>query len=119
MPSALPRSKTEAAWEILARGARALGVTRGAIKGDIKISENGPIVGEIAARLSGGFMSGWTYPYASGREVTLGAMRIAMGMDPGLDTPEKELTSAERAFISIPGLVTRLSGVRKPRNCPG
>jgi biotin carboxylase len=119
MPSALPRSKTEAAWEILARGARALGVTRGAIKGDIKISENGPIVGEIAARLSGGFMSGWTYPYASGREVTLGAMRIAMGMDPGLDTPEKELTSAERAFISIPGLVTRLSGVREAEELPG
>ena len=113
MPSSLPDDEVDAAWAILEKGARALGIVMGAVKGDIKITESGPMVGEIAARLSGGFMSGWTYPYASGREVTLGALRIALGMDPGLVEPEKALFSAERAFISIPGEVSGISGVRE------
>ncbi len=48
------------------QGIRALGITIGCAKGDIKITPKGAMMGELAARLSGGFMSAYTYPYATG-----------------------------------------------------
>jgi hypothetical protein len=73
------------------------------------------MIGEIAARLSGGYMSGWTYPYASGVEVTRGAILAALGRrwSPG---PDRNWTSAERAFISIPGTVLSIHGLDQARN---
>lgn len=50
-------------------------------------------------------MSGWTYPYSSGISVTEAAMRIAVGLPPGPLEPVRHDTAAERAFISIPGVV--------------
>ncbi|MBQ9237982.1 MAG: ATP-grasp domain-containing protein [Treponema sp.] len=118
-----------------ALAARALGLTCGAAKADIKYTARGPMVGEIAARLSGGYMSGWTFPYAADCAVTAEALKIACG-----DTPDGLLsrripvsytppgscahfsqpydlyevpcvrTSAERAYISIPGTVHCITG---------
>jgi hypothetical protein len=71
------------------------------------------MIGEIAARLSGGYMSGWTYPYASGAEPCRGAICAALGLPPqGLEV-RRNWTSAERAFISIPGLVRSIDGIEE------
>jgi hypothetical protein len=83
----------------------------GAAKGDVKLTSRGPMIGEIAARLSGGYMSGWTYPYASGVEVTKGAIQAAIGLKPDCLTPTRAWTAAERAFISIPGKVRSIHGL--------
>ncbi|MCK4514878.1 MAG: ATP-grasp domain-containing protein [Spirochaetaceae bacterium] len=95
------------------RGVEALGLTNGAAKGDMKLSRDGPVVGEIAARLSGGYMSGWTFPLSSGVELTEKAIRISLGEAPGSLEPPWNRTSAERAVISIPGTIERISGGEK------
>lgn len=116
MPSDAPlRIRTEV-LETFRQAVRALGITDGAAKGDIKYSSSGPVVGEIAARLSGGYMSGWTFPYSSGVQVTAGAIRIALGLHPGDLTPVRRHVSAERAFISIPGLVSSVEGLDRARS---
>ena len=99
-------------------GIKALGITNGAAKGDIKLTPRGPMIGEIAARLSGGYMSGWTYPYSSGVLPTRGAIEIALGKKPGKTDPEWNRTSAERAFISIPGKVRSVEGIEKAKVMP-
>jgi len=112
----------EAAAELLSvfeRGVRALGIRNGAAKGDVKLTPRGPMIGEIAARLSGGYMSGWTFPYSSGVAVTDGALSIAVGEAPRNLTPTRSWTCAERAFISIPGSVASLSGVEEARRMTG
>jgi len=76
------------------------------------------MIGEIAARLSGGYMSGWTYPYSSGVLPTKGAIEIALGKKPSGLKPEWNWTSAERAFISIPGKVRSVEGVEKAKAMP-
>ncbi len=119
MPSALPAGELEAACEVFAQGVRALGIDNGAAKGDIKITPGGPMIGEIAARLSGGFMSGWTFPLSSGVEVTRGALRIAVGLEPGDLSPTRCEWSAERAVISIPGVVGSFEGVADAIQEPG
>lgn len=111
MPTCLPRDRQQEVIDIFKAGIRALGITEGAAKGDIKYTEKGPVVGEIAARLSGGYMSGWTYPYASGYNVTEAALRIAVGERPSGKHSGYPCHSAERAFISIPGIVKEISGL--------
>ncbi|TVQ98978.1 MAG: ATP-grasp domain-containing protein [Spirochaetaceae bacterium] len=104
---------------VFSLGVRALGITSGAAKGDVFLSPHGPVIGEIAARLSGGYMSGWTYPYSSGIEPTLAAMRIALGLPPGDLVPVREYVSAERALLSIPGIVREVEGFDRARSIPG
>lgn len=111
MPSDAPAGVRAQVLDAFRQAVRALGITDGAAKGDIKYSPSGPVVGEIAARLSGGYMSGWTFPYSSGVHVTAGAVRIALGLHPGDLAPVKRHVSAERAFISIPGVVSAIEGL--------
>ncbi len=110
MPTILPEKTVTEAIDVFKRGIVSLGITTGAAKGDIKITHKGAMIGEIAARLSGGYMSGWTYPYASGVVVTEAALNIAVGEPPGDLEPVIDHVSAERAFISIPGKIREITG---------
>lgn len=119
IPSSAPPEVQQKVIETFKAGIRALGIDPGAAKGDIFYSPGkGGVVGEIAARLSGGYMSGWTYPYSSGVNLTEGALRIALGEDPGDRTPKLSYTSAERALISIPGEVVGIEGVEEAEKIP-
>lgn len=108
MPTGLSPDKAAELLAVFEQGVRALGIRNGAAKGDVKLTPKGPMIGEIAARLSGGYMSGWTYPYASGVEPTKGALSIAVGEKPTGLQPTRSWTCAERAFISIPGVVSEI-----------
>jgi biotin carboxylase len=119
MPSEWDGPVLERITEVFCRGVRSLGITLGAAKGDIFLSKNGPVIGEIAARLSGGYMSGWTYPYATGVRVTSAALNIALGLPPGDLRPKFTRTSAERAFISIPGRLGGIYGIEDARATEG
>jgi len=119
MPTDLPKDQAEWLLSVFKAGVQALNITNGAAKGDIKLTPRGPMIGEIAARLSGGYMSGWTYPYASGVEPTRAAISVALGEAPNNLEPLRNWTSAERAFISIPGQVAEVYGLDEAREIPG
>jgi len=101
-------------------GIRALGLTTGAAKGDVKYCpERGcAVIGEIAARLSGGYMSGWTYPYASGIDPTREALELCVGLSPSPSGQDRGWTSAERALVSIPGKVREVLGAQAAERAP-
>ncbi len=135
MPAVLDKKMHDELISVFASGASALGLTCGAAKADIKYTKNGPMIGEIAARLSGGYMSGWTYPYSSDLNLTKQGILIASGekpedlinrrekidFNPGINTHLKQpydlyevksiRTSAERAWISIPGTVEYIENI--------
>lgn len=116
LPSDLNPEQVRAVEEVLSQAAKALGITHGAAKGDIFMTERGPMVGEIAARLSGGYMSGWTFPYASGVELTKAALLLAVGQRPASLAPSELNTSAERAIVSIPGVIKSIHGVANAKS---
>lgn len=119
MPSIKPQKVQEEAIEVMKQGIRALGIDTGAAKGDIKITPEGCKIGELAARLSGGFMSGYTYPLATGVNLMSAALRISMGEDPGDLTPRFNRVAAERAIIPPPGKITGIQGLDQARALPG
>lgn len=118
IPTNFPERDVAEVIRVFEAGIRALGIRNGAAKGDIKLTDRGAYVGEIAARLSGGYMSGWTYPYASGVDPAAGALDIAVGREPRDVEPKRTWVSAERAFISIPGIVASVAGERAARAEP-
>lgn len=136
MPAVLDKKMHDELISVFALGAKAEGLTCGAAKADIKYTKKGPLIGEIAARLSGGYMSGWTYPYASDLNLTRQGLIIASGQEPmellnkavSVDYVPSELcknlekpyelyevpcvrTSTERAWMSIPGTVEHIENI--------
>ena len=136
MPAVLNKKEHDELISVFALGAKAEGLTCGAAKADIKYTAKGPMIGEIAGRLSGGYMSGWTYPYASDLNLTKQGILIATGRKPEellkraqkVDYTPSELcnkleqpyelfevpcvrTSAERAWMSIPGTVQYIENI--------
>ncbi len=119
MPSAMPDNVIADAANLMKRGIMALGITIGAAKGDIKITENGPKVGEIAARLSGGFMSAYTYPLSTGVDLMRTVIEIAQGKEPGNLEPVHNRIAIERAIIPKPGIIKRINGLEDAFKIPG
>lgn len=85
----------------------------GALKGDLRLTTDGKIViGEIAGRLSGGFMSTHTYPAAHARSLMQMFIRTLLG-DRSVVLNEKEalVTSGvaiERSLYASPGMLSGL-----------
>ncbi len=137
MPAVLDKKMHDELISVFALGAKAEGLSCGAAKADIKYTSKGPMIGEIAGRLSGGYMSGWTYPYASDLNLTKQGILIAAGREPEdllkrrqpVDYTPSQLcqsaekpyelfevpclrTSAERAWMSIPGKVKYMENIK-------
>jgi len=113
MPSNLTRAIQADACEVMKMGIRALGITTGAAKGDIKITSKGPMIGELAARLSGGFMSAYTYPLSTGVDLMKAAIEVALGQEPGNLELVMNRVSIERAIITNPGVVKKITGLEE------
>ncbi len=119
MPSSLPGDIQESACQVMKLGIQALGIDVGAAKGDIKITKDGPMIGELAARLSGGFMSAYTYPFSSGVDLMKAAIEVALGQEPGNLEPVISQYAIERAIITKPGIVKKITGLEEALKIPG
>jgi biotin carboxylase/isopentenyl diphosphate isomerase/L-lactate dehydrogenase-like FMN-dependent dehydrogenase len=113
LPTGLPANQVRMGVDVFKRGIRALGIEIGAAKGDIKLTKDGAMVGEIASRLSGGFMSAYTYPYATGVGLIRAALNIALGDPPGDLTERFHRVSVERAIIPGSGTVRDIRGIEE------
>lgn len=122
IPTTYGKEQIDMLLNTFKKGVKALGLTCGAAKGDLKLTPKGCMIGEIAARLSGGYMSGWTFPYASGIDLTEQLLRIALNMEPTIDINSDFIPctqySAEGAWLSIPGKVNALKGIDKAKAIP-
>ena len=119
LPSERPQTEQQKVVEVFKSAIRAMGINIGAAKGDIKITPQGPKVVEIAARLSGGWMSAYTYPLATGVNVIKAAIQITLGETPTDLKPRTSLVSAERALIPAPGKILSIRGVEEARKIKG
>ncbi|MDI6786132.1 MAG: alpha-hydroxy-acid oxidizing protein [bacterium] len=119
LPSNMPKEIQDASCEVMQQGIRALGIDSGAAKGDIKITKEGPKIIELAARLSGGFMSGFTLPLATGYNIIKAAIEIALGYKPGKFKNTLHKTAVERAIIPHPGRVIAIEGTEEAKKLEG
>jgi len=90
------------------------------VKGDMVWTERGPYVIEIAARLSGGWMSTDQIPLGTGVDLIGGSIRLALGEK----VPEEDIRPrwhrgvAIRYFFPRPGRVRAIEGAEAFANVP-
>jgi len=118
MPSVLNLDLQREVIDIFTRAVKALGITHGSAKGDLKITDRGIMILEIANRISGGVLSGWTVPFATGYFPHDDLVRIHLGEEPLYDNPQKKLWSAERNILTIPGVVKEIQSCNMTNSRP-
>ncbi len=96
---------------LVERAAAALGLATGVAKGDVVICpKRGPMVIEMAGRLSGGDFSAGLVPLGTGVNYVTAVIEMALGQEPDwlALTPQHQLTVANRYFFPPAGLLTEL-----------
>ena len=125
IPALIDASLNEKISDLILRGALALGIERGIVKGDLVIGEDGePLIIELAARLSGGWLSTHQIPATTGVDLVNAVISDALG----IDVKESDLVAKfnratairyffppEGKIVAIEGLdeIARSSGVLK------
>jgi len=120
-PSRLPEEMQEKMYDLMADAAKAMGVDKGAFKGDLIICDGEPKVIEITARLSGGFDSQYRKPYSFGINLIKATMDIAIGnpLDFRDLVPKWVKFSKTTSPFPKAGKITAIKGLDEVKNLPG
>lgn len=121
LPSRLPAETQQKVKDVVARAARALGITNGTVKGDIVVHDGEPYVIELAARLSGGFFCTREIPLNTGVDFVGLAIRVALGepVAPEELEPRTATPVIQRYAFPKPGRVVSISGADEARKVKG
>lgn len=110
-PSRLPTGAQEAICEVAKRTVEAIGIVTGPSHTEIMLTEDGPKVIEMAARLGGDFITSKLVPLSTGVDFVKGTVAAALGL-PFDFTPKSHRGSAIR-FITA-NRAGRVSSVNVP-----
>ncbi|MCF6219121.1 MAG: ATP-grasp domain-containing protein [Gammaproteobacteria bacterium] len=119
-PSTLTVEQRRQVVELAEQAARAMGIKNGIAKGDMVLTPQGPKVIEIAARLSGGWMSSDQIPVATGVDMVGAAIKLALGEALSLDEyqPSRYGGMAIRYFFPPPGRLRAIHNIEQVEALP-
>lgn len=108
-PSAQPKEILEQIKDVAKRGVEALGISEGPSHTEIKLTQEGPKIVEIGARLGGGCITSHLVPLSTGVDMNDASILIALGKKPDLEEKYKKgsairfFTAEEGTFIGVEG----------------
>ncbi len=119
-PTALGREAKHAVIRCAEEAAAAMGISTGIAKGDMVLTSSGPKVIEMAARLSGGWLSSDQIPLGTGVDLLGSAIRLALGDEVSHKElePKYEKGVAIRYFFPEPGKLKSVAGLDAARQKP-
>ena len=121
-PSALPTKQLEEIISLVEASAKVLGISDGVAKGDVVVCpDRGPMLIEMAARLSGGDFSESLIPLGNGVNYVEVALQVALGLpiDWQLLQPEFTKSVINRYFFLPPGNLEQIFAAEEVCRWPG
>jgi len=111
IPSGLPEYVQSDIRKLMQEAVSVMGIENGPVKGDLVISKGKPYIIEIAARLSGGYLSTHQIPFCYGVDLVGCAIRQAIGerVFPEELTPNTSKHMAIRFMFPPEGIVEAVS----------
>lgn len=122
IPAPIDAATKDAVNNLILRGASALGITEGIIKGDIVIDKTGrPLIIELAARLSGGWFATHQIPAATGVNLVDAVISYSLGetVSPLQLIPKHNRATAIRYWFPPGGKIKQITGEDKLKHVPG
>lgn len=110
-PSRSPADQVELLGRVAAQSISAVRVDQSAGHTEIRMSPDGPVVMEVAARLGGGFISSHLVPISTGIDLVSATIQTALGDQPDLKPVCQPRAAAIRFLMAKPGIVTDIEGV--------
>jgi len=120
-PTKLSNHTQNEIYGVVDRAAKSLGIKFGPAKADMILTENGPKILEMPARLSGGFHSQYTTPLSTGMNPIRAVLNLAIGNQIPIDdvTPKLNKVSICKAIFPNPGRIVKISGIEKAKRIKG
>ncbi len=121
LPSSVDHEVREKISRLVENAARALGVNNGVAKGDVVICpRRGPMIIEMAARLSGGDFSESLVPLSCGINYVRTVIELSIGGKPDLEQliPVHNKAVANRYFFPPQGVLEEIRGLAEIEKIP-
>jgi biotin carboxylase len=120
-PSRLPENIQNEMYNLMSQAAKAMGIDKGAFKGDLILCGDKPKILEVTARLSGGFDSQYRKPYSFGINLIKATIDISIGnkLDFRDIVPKWVKYSKTTSPFPQSGKITEISGLDALKNIKG
>lgn len=117
-PSRIKGEDLEKIKDLACRAAKAVGIKYGPAHVEIMLTENGPKMVELGARMGGDCITTHLVPLSTGRSMIEATIEIACGNTPDV-APVFNRGSAIRYFEVPSGTITSIDGVADAQKIPG
>ncbi len=109
-PTSLPVDVAERIREVAIAANKAIGIQSGPSHTEIIVTEEGPKIVELGARLGGDCITTHLVPLSTGIDMVESCIRIALGEKPDI-TPKCQKGSAIRYFPQTAGTIRAINGI--------
>ena len=117
-PSRLEKTQVESIKDLAKKAVKAVGIENGPAHVEIMLSENGPKMIELGARMGGDCITTHLVPLSTGIDMVKATIEIALGEKPDIE-PKFSKGSAIRYFECGQGKIESITGVEQARGCEG
>lgn len=117
-PSMLIDSTKQKIAEVAIAANHALGIMNGPSHTEIIVTEEGPKIVELGARLGGDCITTHLVPLSTGINMVDTCIKIALGEEPDLEV-KYQMSSAIRYFQQQAGRIKHISGIEIAKQIPG
>ena len=117
-PSRLPAADVEKIRDLARRAVKAVGIENGPAHVEIMLTETGPKMVELGARMGGDCITTHLVPLSTGIDMIRATIEIACGDTPDI-SPKFEKGSAIRYFSVPNGTITAVEGVEDAKKMDG
>ena len=117
-PSRLPQVTQNSICKVAVAACRALGIDKGPAHVEMKITQNGPVMIELGARMGGDNITTHLVPLSTGIDMIGSTIRVALGDRPNIEST-CHCGSAIRYFEAPRGVIKSFENVEAARRIPG
>ena len=117
-PTRLSEEISERISQVAIDANKAIGIENGPSHTEIIVTEDGPKIVELGARLGGDNITTHLVPLSTGIDMVECCIRIALGEKPDLE-PKKKKGSAIRYFNQKAGCIVAIDGIKEAKRVDG
>ena len=117
-PSRLPDETQEAIRRVTVAACKAIGIDKGPAHVEMKVTQRGPVMIELGARMGGDNITTHLVPLSTGVDMVGSTIKVALGEEPDIE-PTLNCGSAIRYFEVPFGTITAIENVEAARGVTG